>query len=179
MALDVAKLSTLTAVAFDVDGVLTDGRLTWDDQGHESKSFGFADIMGMSLLRRAGLKLALISGEDSPMVDRFAAKMQIPFVRKGTRDKGEALCAFVGEFELEFPNTAFFGDDINDLFAMDLAGLCCCPANAAADVLEYVAGTSGFISTKPGGDGAVREFADMVLKAKGLAARDVFSLRSR
>src|ERR1700735_1792950 len=93
-------LQTLQAIAFDVDGVLTDGTLTWSPTGEESKSFSFTDIMGISLLRRLGIKMALISGEPSPLVDRYAEKMHIPFVAKGTRDKAAALRDFTAKLHL-------------------------------------------------------------------------------
>jgi 3-deoxy-D-manno-octulosonate 8-phosphate phosphatase (KDO 8-P phosphatase) len=181
MPLDPSHLLSLQAIAFDVDGVLTDGKLTWSPTGEESKSFSFADIMGISLLRRLGIKLALISGEPSPLVDLYAKKLHIPFVVKGTRDKVTALRDFTAKYDVPLANTCFFGDDVNDLFPMEIAGLCGCPANAAADVLSYVterqsAGT-GFVATLPGGDGAVRNFADAVLNARGLKGRDVFLLR--
>ncbi len=170
-------LQTLQAIAFDVDGVLTDGMLGWSSNtGEESKRFSFADIMGISLLRRLGIKLALISGEPSPLVDRYAAKMHLHYVVKGTRDKAGALREFTDKFAVPLKHTCFFGDDVNDLFAMEIAGLCACPANAAADVREYVA-EHGFISTQQGGLGAVREFSDAVLKARNLRGRDVFLLR--
>jgi 3-deoxy-D-manno-octulosonate 8-phosphate phosphatase (KDO 8-P phosphatase) len=184
MPFDPSRLTTLTAIAFDVDGVLTDGRLYWATSGSEgpsavkeTKSFHFADIMGISLLRRLGLKLALISGEDSELVTRYAAKMHIHHVTRGTRDKATALRTFTTQFDLDLAQTAFFGDDINDLFAMEIAGLASCPSNAAQDVLDFVSSTSGFISTQPGGNGAVREFADAILRARNLRARDVFQLR--
>jgi 3-deoxy-D-manno-octulosonate 8-phosphate phosphatase (KDO 8-P phosphatase) len=170
-------LQTLQAIAFDVDGVLTDGALLWSTGTvEETKRFSFADIMGISLLRRLGIKLALISGEPSPLVDRYAAKMHIHHVVKGTRDKATALRDFTAEFNIPLERTCFFGDDVNDLFAMELAGLCACPANAAAEVREYVA-EHGFISTKDGGLGAVRDFADTLLTARNLRGRDVFLLR--
>ena len=179
MPLDPHLLTTLQAVAFDVDGVLTDGTLTWSPNGEESKSFSFTDIMGVSLLRRLGIKLALISGENSPLVDLYARKMHIPFVVKGTRDKATALRDFTAKFDIPLAQTCFFGDDVNDLFPMEIAGLCACPANAATEVLTYVAsrGTAGFISTHPGGHGAVRSFADAVLTARNLTGRDVFPMR--
>lgn len=170
-------LQTLQAIAFDVDGVLTDGTLVWSTGTvEESKRFSFADIMGISLLRRLGIKLALISGEPSPLVDRYAAKMHLHHVVKGTRDKATALREFSEKFSIPLAHTCFFGDDVNDLFAMEIAGLCACPANAAAEVREFVA-EHGFLSTQPGGLGAVREFADAVLAARGLRGRDVFLLR--
>lgn len=178
MPLDSSKLLTLDAVAFDVDGVLTDGRLTWSSKAHdEIKTFGFADIMGISLLRRLGIKLALVSGENSPLVDRYAEKMNMHFVVKGTRDKATALREFAGSYQLKLDRTCFFGDDVNDLFAMDLAGLAACPSNAAAEVREHVLATNGFVATNPGGHGAVREFADAVLAARNLRGRDVFLMR--
>jgi 3-deoxy-D-manno-octulosonate 8-phosphate phosphatase (KDO 8-P phosphatase) len=176
MSFDPQQLITLQAIAFDVDGVLTDGTLTWSSTGAESKSFSFADIMGISLLRRLGIKMALISGEPSPLVDRYAAKMNIQFVAKGTRDKATALRDFVAQGNIPLEYTCFFGDDVNDLCAMAIAGLCACPANAAAEVLDHVA-EHGYISAAPGGRGAVRSFADAILAARDLLGSDVFQLR--
>ncbi len=167
-------LQFLQAIAFDVDGVLTDGTLGWNSGSHdEMKRFSFADIMGISLLRRLGLKLALISGEPSPLVDRYAVKMHLHHVVKGTRDKAGALREFTEKFTIPLERTCFFGDDVNDLFAMEIAGLCACPANAAAEVREHVA-LHGFLSTQPGGAGAVRDFTDTLLRARNLRGRDVF-----
>jgi 3-deoxy-D-manno-octulosonate 8-phosphate phosphatase (KDO 8-P phosphatase) len=174
-------LRGLQAIAFDVDGVLTDGRLTWSPTGDESKSFAFLDIMGMSLLRRLDIKLALISGEDSPMVDMYAKKMHIPFVVKGTKDKADALHQFATKFSLKLEKTCFFGDDVNDLFAMEIAGFCACPANAASEVLDYVGRRTsygrGFVSWEAGGNGAVRAFVDALLMARELRGRDVFLMQ--
>src|ERR1700733_13661754 len=86
-----AGLERIRAVVLDVDGVLSDGGLWGGHSGEEWKRFCFADIMGVSLARRAGLGVALISGEDSPLVDRYAQKMQINNVVKGCRDKAAAL----------------------------------------------------------------------------------------
>jgi 3-deoxy-D-manno-octulosonate 8-phosphate phosphatase (KDO 8-P phosphatase) len=172
-------LRSLQAVAFDVDGVLTDGTLSWSPSGEESKSFHFSDIMGVSLLRRLGLKMALISGEASPLVDLYAAKMHLPFVLKGTRDKAGAVREFAARFGLELEQVCFFGDDVNDLFAMEITGLCACPADACAEVLAYVSGRaqSGFLAPANGGRGAVRAFADALLAARQLRGRDVFLQR--
>ena len=176
MPFDPQQLVTLQAIAFDVDGVLTDGTLIWSPAGEESKRFSFADIMGISLLRRLGIKMALISGEPSPLVDRYAEKMHIPFVVKGTRDKAAALRDFAMKFDVPLEQTCFFGDDVNDLSAMEIAGLCACPCDAAAEVLAYVA-QYGYLSLLPGGRGAVRSFADAILTARNLRGRDVFLLR--
>ncbi len=170
-------LRSLQAIAFDVDGVLTDGTLLWSTGTvEETKRFSFADIMGISLLRRLGIKLALVSGEPSPLVDRYAAKMHLHHVVKGTRDKATALREFTAKFNLPLEHTCFFGDDVNDLFAMEIAGLCACPANAAEEVREFVL-ERGFLSGKDGGQGAVRDFSDALLRARSLRGRDVFLLR--
>ena len=176
MPFDPTILTTLEAIAFDVDGVLTNGTLTWSPTGEESKSFSFTDIMGVSLLRRLGIKMALISGEASPLVDLYAKKMHIPFVAKGTRDKATALRDFTTQFNIPLAQTCFFGDDVNDLFAMEIAGFCACPSNAATEVLAHVS-AHGFVSQQPGGQGAVRSFADAILAARNLRGRDVFQMR--
>jgi 3-deoxy-D-manno-octulosonate 8-phosphate phosphatase (KDO 8-P phosphatase) len=177
MPFDTSALTTLQAIAFDVDGVLTDGSLTWSSiTMEEIKTFSFTDIMGISLLRRLNIKLALISGEPSPLVDRYAQKMHIPFVAKGTRDKAAAIRDFAAKFDVPLADICFFGDDVNDLSAMEIAGLCACPTDASAEVLTYVS-QRGFVSTQPGGRGAVREFADAILAARSLTGRDVFQLR--
>ena len=81
----------IKAIALDVDGVLTDGGVWWGPDGAEWKRFSFADIMGVSLARKAGMMVTLISGEDSPLVDRFAAKMLLTDISKGCKDKAAAL----------------------------------------------------------------------------------------
>src|ERR1035441_2065338 len=90
--------------------------------------------MGLSLARRAGLKLALISGENSPLVDRYAEKMLISYVVKGCRDKATALREFAAAEGIELAEVCFMGDDLNDLPAMRIAGFCAAPANASPSV---------------------------------------------
>ena len=176
MPFDPQQLITLRAIAFDVDGVLTDGTFVWSATGEESKRFSFTDIMGISLLRRLGLTMALVSGEPSTLVDRYAEKMNIPFVVKGTRDKASALRDFVAKFEIPLEQACFFGDDVNDLSAMEIAGFCACPSNAAAEVFAYVE-EHGYVSRLPGGQGAVRSFADAIIAMRKLRGWDVFQLR--
>ena len=176
MPFDPQQLITLRAIAFDVDGVLTDGTFVWSATGEESKRFSFTDIMGISLLRRLGLTMALVSGEPSTLVDRYAEKMNIPFVVKGTRDKASALRDFVAKFEIPLEQACFFGDDVNDLSAMEIAGFCACPSNAAAEVYAYVE-EHGYVSRLPGGQGAVRSFADAIIAMRKLRGWDVFQLR--
>lgn len=152
----------LKAIALDVDGVLTDGGVWWGPDGQEWKRFSFTDIMGVSLARKAGLTVALISGEDSPLVDRFALKMGISDVAKGCKDKAAALRSFAERRGFDLHEICFMGDDVNDLCALQLAGVAAAPASAVPVVL----GHANFISTKAGGNGAVRELVDAILRAR-------------
>lgn len=149
----------IKAVALDVDGVLTDGTFWWGAEGEELKRFSFADVMGVSLGLRAGLVFALISGEDSPLVDRFARKMGIEDVYKDCKDKAGALRLFAQSRGLELAEICFMGDDVNDLAALALAGFKAAPANAHASVKKRV----DVVTTRPGGRGAVRELVDCLL----------------
>jgi 3-deoxy-D-manno-octulosonate 8-phosphate phosphatase (KDO 8-P phosphatase) len=164
-------LEKIRAVALDVDGVLTDGGLWWGSGGEEWKRFCFADIMGISLARRAELLLALISGENSPLVNRYAEKMLIRHVFMGCRDKAAALREFASAAGVKLTEVCFMGDDVNDLPAMAIAGLSAAPANAASVVLAH----ANFIARAPGGNGAVRELMDALLAARGLNVREVFT----
>jgi 3-deoxy-D-manno-octulosonate 8-phosphate phosphatase (KDO 8-P phosphatase) len=155
-------LRDLKAVALDVDGVLTDGGFWWGPDGAELKRFSFADVMGISLGRRAGLIFALISGEDSPLIDRYAAKLQIADVAKGCKDKAAALIAFAERHGLDPSEICFMGDDVNDLPALALAGLAAAPATAHPSVRAQAA----LVTSRPGGDGAVRELIDLILEGK-------------
>ena len=155
-------MAELKAIALDVDGVLTDGGVWWGPDGAEWKRFSFADIMGVSLARKAGLLVTLISGEDSPLVDRFAAKMNLPDITKGCKDKGAALRAFAERNGLALEEICFMGDDVNDLSAMDLAGFSAAPATAN----EAARRKAGFVTSAAGGTGAVRELVDGILSGR-------------
>jgi 3-deoxy-D-manno-octulosonate 8-phosphate phosphatase (KDO 8-P phosphatase) len=170
---DAAKpsLAAVRAFAMDVDGVLTDGGFWWGPGGEEWKRFCFADVMGLSLARRAGLILALISGEDSPLVHRYAEKMLIRNVITGCRDKATALRNFAGEAGLSLSEVCFMGDDVNDLAALALAGFSAAPSSASPLVLERV----HFVAKAAGGNGAVRELVDAILAARGLSTQEVLS----
>jgi 3-deoxy-D-manno-octulosonate 8-phosphate phosphatase (KDO 8-P phosphatase) len=155
-------MTGIKAIALDVDGVLTDGAVWWGPGGEEWKRFSFADIMGVSLARKAGLIVALISGEDSPLVDRYALKMGISDVEKNCKDKAAALRRFAERRNLSLSEICFMGDDVNDIAAMQIAGLAASPADAQPVALEHAA----FVSRRPGGNGAVRELVGAILAAR-------------
>jgi 3-deoxy-D-manno-octulosonate 8-phosphate phosphatase (KDO 8-P phosphatase) len=150
---------SIRALALDVDGVLTDGGVWWGPHGEEWKRFHFADIMGVSLATRAGLAVTLISGEDSPLVERFAAKMGLTGIVKGCKDKAAALGDFAARRGLTPDQVGFMGDDVNDLGAIALAGWSAAPADAQPSVRACV----DLVTTRAGGNGAVREAIDHLL----------------
>jgi len=151
----------IKAIAMDVDGVLTDGGVWWGPNGEEWKRFHFADIMGLSLAKKSGLAIALISGENSPLVDRMAEKFSIQDVYKNCKDKVAALQTFSEHHRLSMQQICFIGDDLNDLPALKIVGLSACPADARPAIREHCL----FVAKLPGGNGAVREIVDMLLGA--------------
>ncbi len=160
-----AGLSGIRALALDVDGTLTDGGVWWGPDGQEWKRFCFADVMGVARALRAGLMVTLVSGEDSPLLDRFARKLGLEDVTKGCRDKASALRAFAERHGVAFDEICFMGDDVNDLPAMQLAGFSAAPADAQPQVLAHV----GLITQARAGFGAVRELIEAVLSARELS----------
>ena len=158
----------IKAVALDVDGVLTDGTFWWGPNDEELKRFCFADVTGIPLAQKAGLVLALISGESSPagmaIVERYARKLKITDVYKGSRDKSAALRDFAGKHGLDLSEVCFIGDDINDLPAMAIVGLSVAPPNAHSSVL----GKASMITEHKGGHGALREVLDLLLDGRSL-----------
>jgi len=157
-----AQMIGIKVIALDVDGVLTDGGFWWGPNGEEWKRFSFADVMGISLATKAGLVIALISGEDSPLVDRYAAKMRIGEVEKNCKNKALAIQRLAERRGFNLSEICFMGDDINDIPAMEIAGLAAAPANAHPEALQR----AGFIATRSGGNGAVRELVDSILLAQ-------------
>jgi len=154
-------MPAIRAIVLDFDGVLTDGGVWWGPDGAEWKRFSFTDIMGVSLARKAGLLVTLISGEDSPLVDRFAGKMGLPDVTKGCKDKASALRAFAERHQLQLAEICFMGDDVNDLAAMELVGLAAAPADARPAARAKAA----IVTEAKGGHGAVRELVDRILNS--------------
>ena len=151
----------IKAIALDVDGVLTDGGFWWGPNGEEFKQFNFADVMGISLGRKAGLLFALISGEASPLVDRFAEKMGIVDVHKGCKDKAARPAGVCPEERTwNSQSICFMGDDVNDLSAMELAGLA--PRRPTPSQRSASASTTS--RSDAGGHGAVRELVDLLLE---------------
>lgn len=149
---------------FDVDGTLTDGRLTFDDQGRELKSFHAHDGQGLVLLMRGGVEVALITARVSNVVVRRAAELGITRVHCGAKDKLAAVREIAAEMGIGMDEVAFMGDDIPDLRAMREVGLSVAPADAHLWTLEEAT----WRTTAKAGRGAARELCDVILEAKGL-----------
>ena len=152
-------MTRIKAVALDVDGVLTDGTFAWGPAGEEFKGFSFRDVMGISLARKAGLRFALITGEESPLVDRFARKMGIQDIFQGCKDKAGALREFAERHGLSLEEVCYVGDDVNDLPAFAIAGLAAAPGDAHPKAKQAAA----YVAQAGGGRGAVREILDHVM----------------
>jgi 3-deoxy-D-manno-octulosonate 8-phosphate phosphatase (KDO 8-P phosphatase) len=149
----------IRAVAMDVDGVLTDGTVWLDDTGRESKRIAFADIMGVSIGRRAGLLFALVSGESGPGLDQIATKFGIDVVYGGCKDKAAAVRDFAARCHLELSDVCFIGDDVNDVVAMEICGMAVTPADAQ----PAATAVASMVTSRPGGNGAVREVIEYLL----------------
>ena len=159
-----SQFKNLQLLALDVDGVLSDGRLYYTDQGEEFKSFNIRDGLGIKLLQRAGITVSIITGRTSAMVTRRAAELGIAHVVQGREDKLEALLDLCGNLKIDLSNVAYMGDDLPDRKAIMAVGLGATVADAASDV----AAIADWQSRLPGGQGAVRELAEAWLRSLDL-----------
>jgi 3-deoxy-D-manno-octulosonate 8-phosphate phosphatase (KDO 8-P phosphatase) len=157
-----ALAAGIRLAVFDVDGVLTDGRLWMSSDGAELKAFSVRDGHGIRRLLAAGVEVAIISGRASPAVDRRMAELGVMRVVQGCNDKAAALQRLLADTGIEAGQTAYLGDDLPDRPAMPIAGL---PA-AVADALAEVRAASLWTSTLPGGHGAAREFCELLLRGR-------------
>lgn len=151
-------------VVFDVDGVLTDGKLTFNDAGQETKSFSVKDGQGIALLNMKGFKTAVITARSSAINEQRAKEVGIPYVFQKVKPKIERLVSLTEELGLTAEQVAYVGDDLPDCECLQWVGLACCPA----DAVDEVKAICPFVSTYNGGQGAVRELSDLLLKAQNL-----------
>ncbi len=163
------KAKRVRCIVLDVDGVLTEGRITLDEGGKEWKSFDVKDGCGIVLARTAGLKVAFLSGRRSGVVSRRGAELSVDRIYQGAGEKGSVMDRLFEEERLSADEVAYIGDDLPDLPAMRKAGLACAVGDAVAEVRE----SADWISRRPGGRGAVRELVEFVLRSQGLWERTV------
>ena len=155
-------------LAVDVDGVLTDGRMVLSDRGDELKAFHTRDGIAFDLARRAGLRLAMITGETSVIAKARGAKLGAEVIL-GARRKGDTVEALLAQYELAGEQLAFIGDDLLDVPALQRAGLAIAVADAAAEVKKV----AHVVTKHRGGHGAVREAVELILRAQGVWAKTV------
>lgn len=158
-----ARAANIKLVAFDIDGVMTDGGLHYTDDGHELKTFNVQDGLGVVLLRRAGIKVAIITGRTSNVVNCRAKDLGVEHVFHGVGDKGAVSGQLLEQLGLQWSELAFMGDDLIDLPAMTRCGLAIAPANARPVVKER----AHLVTEASGGKGAVREAIEFLLAAQG------------
>ncbi|MEZ5568215.1 MAG: HAD-IIIA family hydrolase [Halioglobus sp.] len=158
-----SRAAALRMLVLDVDGVLTDGRLYYSDQGDEFKAFHIKDGLGLKLLQQAGVRVAIITGRQSNMVTRRARELGIEDVVQGREDKCAALLELCDRSGIPIDTCAYMGDDLPDLGAVSAAGLGMTVADACAEVRAAADWQSSFT----GGAGAVREACEYILNARG------------
>jgi YrbI family 3-deoxy-D-manno-octulosonate 8-phosphate phosphatase len=148
----------LKLLCIDVDGTLTDGGMYYTDAGETMKRFNTRDAMGMSRLRKRGIALAIVTAEDSQIVQARARKIGVEHVYIGISDKRALLEELLGKLGLTWEQVAYVGDDLNDLEAMRAAGFSACPSDSAGEIVRH----AHYVCRKAGGKGAVREVCDLI-----------------
>ncbi len=157
-----AKAAKIKLILLDVDGVLTDGAVVIYGDGSETKRFHIRDGIALVWAQRAGITVGLLSARHSATTAQRAAQLGITLVHQGVSSKIDTYDQIVGDMVLNDQQVAYMGDDIVDLAVLKRAGLSAAPANAVPEVQARV----DFISTQPGGEGAVREMVEMILRAQ-------------
>jgi len=158
-----ARAAKIRLLLLDVDGVLTDGSIVYTQSGDELKSFNSRDGFGLNLLRKAGVETGVITARRSEAVTRRAEDLGFSYLRQGERNKVAACMEIVGRAGLGLEQVAYMGDDWLDLPLLSRVGL----AATVADGDEELKKRAHFISSLPGGRGAVRELCDLIIEARG------------
>lgn len=154
------RASKIKLAAFDVDGVMTDGSITYDENGIEYKTFNAKDGHGITMLNNAGIITAIITARSNGTVQHRAENLKFKEIHQGSKNKIQTLTEILEKYNLTLEQTAYMGDDLPDICILGKAGLSGCPN----DAVDEVKNISRFISSKNGGRGAVREFCEFILK---------------
>ncbi len=156
------KASKIKLLLLDVDGVLTDNRLIYGDDGQEYKAFYTRDGHAMVLIQKTGIDIGIITGRTSKLVENRMRDLKVKHLYQGVPDKLPTFEALMTQLGLATEQVAYMGDDILDLPILRRVGLSACPADSDPEVLSRV----DFISQYPGGRGAVRELCERIMKAQ-------------
>lgn len=167
----IEKAKKIKLMAFDVDGVMTDGSVTYDENGVEYKTFNVKDGHGLVRMGHSGFVTAIITARNNGTVKHRAENLNITELYQGQKFKLPALEEMLKKYNLTFENVSYMGDDLPDLCILEKVGLACCPADAVDEVLDKC----DFVATKNGGRGAVRELCDFILDAQGIEKERVIS----
>lgn len=159
----VERARHIRLMAFDVDGILTDGSLWYGENGETIKRFHALDGHGLRLMREGGIAVALITGREGPIVAMRAAELGISLVFQGVRDKAQAIAELAQEEGCTLDQVGFMGDDILDLAAMQRVGFAASVPNAP----PYITQAAHWVASRDGGHGAARECCDLILAAQG------------
>ncbi len=159
----IKKAQDIKALVFDVDGVLTDGSITYDETGREIKTFNVKDGQIIAHVKRAGIITGIISGRESGALSKRANELKLDFCHQGIVDKANVFEKLMEFHKIKKKQVAYIGDDINDLPVFRVAGFTVCPADAPL----YIKSVVDLITFSPGGRGVVREVADLILAAQG------------
>ncbi|MGX5174728.1 3-deoxy-manno-octulosonate-8-phosphatase KdsC [Aliikangiella sp. IMCC44653] len=157
-----AKAALIKLLICDVDGVLSDGKVYFTQKGDELKNFNIKDGLGIKLLQKSGIKVAIITGRKSAIVETRAKELGIDILYQGHSDKRAAFKEITQSLNLQPNQVAHIGDDLPDLPLMQLAGL----GIAVADAYSFVRQNADYVTVQSGGSGAVREVADLLLSAQ-------------
>jgi 3-deoxy-D-manno-octulosonate 8-phosphate phosphatase, YrbI family len=161
------KARQVRLLLLDVDGVLTDGSITYVSGGGEAKSFHAQDGLGIRLLQDSGVAVGVITSRSSEAMERRGRDLKLTYVLQGQQDKLAAYESLLKSTGLRPPQTAYMGDDLIDLPLLNRVGFAVAPANAVIEIRQRV----HFITELAGGQGAVREICDLILEAHGNLAR--------
>ncbi|MDR2364703.1 MAG: phenylphosphate carboxylase subunit delta [Zoogloeaceae bacterium] len=152
----------VSLMAFDIDGVMTDGRLYYTDAGQEIKAFSVLDGQGLRFLQQAGVTLAVITGRVSGVVAARARDLEIRHLFQGVSDKHACMRALLSQQNLPWTDAGYMGDDVIDLPVLRAVGFAAAPINAHSQVLA----AGCLVTAAKGGEGAVREVCDFILAAR-------------
>lgn len=162
-----SKAAGIELLVLDVDGVMTDGRITYTTDGQQVMSFHVHDGLGIKLLSGCGVRVAIISARKGPALERRARELGVDLLYQNVRDKLACFRQILKEQGIPAEKVAAIGDDLVDLPVLKSAGLSVTVQNAASNMSDYV----DYVTAKPGGSGAVREVCELILKAKKEWAR--------
>lgn len=168
-ALEAAK--KIKMLVFDVDGVMTDGSITYDENGIEYKTFNAKDGHGIVRMNKSGFITAIITARNNGTVEHRAKNLNFTELYQGCKFKLPALEELLKKYNLTFDNVSYMGDDLPDICILEKVGLACCPNDAVNEVKEIC----NFVSSKDGGRGAVRELCDYILDAQGIKKEYIVS----